>query len=82
MQFRGDFLRPTVNREEEWARRSYIQLNAIREVHKLVQELQKRLVKVKIHVYTGLNYPRSDQSIILKVTCFLFSRNGCSIILR
>ncbi|XP_068210365.1 ATP-dependent RNA helicase TDRD9-like [Palaemon carinicauda] len=67
MQLRGEFLRPGASREKEWAKHSYIELDSIREVHKLVQELQKRLEKVKICMFNADNYPKSDQSIVLKL---------------
>ncbi|XP_066947953.1 ATP-dependent RNA helicase TDRD9 isoform X1 [Macrobrachium rosenbergii] len=67
MQLRGEFLRPGACREKEWAKHSYIELKTIREVHKLVQELQDRLEKLKISVFSAENYPKSDQSTILKL---------------
>lgn len=71
MQSRGEFLRPGGKTEEEWAKHSYVQLNTLQEVHKLVEELMERLKRVKITVLNHQSTSRKEQTLILKVCMFL-----------
>ncbi|ROT79054.1 putative ATP-dependent RNA helicase TDRD9 [Penaeus vannamei] len=67
MQIRGEFLRPGGRQEREWAKHSYVQLEALKEVDKLVKELTQRLESQKITVRNRQNPPRSHQAFILKM---------------
>ncbi|XP_047483544.1 ATP-dependent RNA helicase TDRD9-like isoform X2 [Penaeus chinensis] len=67
MQIRGEFLRPGGRKEREWAKHSYVQLEALKEVDKLVKELTLRLEGQKITVRNRQNPPRSRQAFILKM---------------
>lgn len=67
MQVRGEFLRPGGRQEREWAKHSYVQLEALKDVDKLVKELTLRLEALKISVRNRQNPPRSHQAFILKV---------------
>lgn len=70
MQNRGEFLLPGGITEKEWAKHSYVQLNTLQEVHKLVEELTDRLKKLKITVQSHQNTSRKDQTLIIKVGVF------------
>lgn len=70
MQNRGEFILPGGKTEKEWAKHSYVQLNTLQEVHKLVEELIDRLQKLKISVPRHQNTLRKDQTLILKVCTF------------
>lgn len=72
MQKRGEFLLPGGESEKQWAKHSYLQLNALQEVHKLVVELTERLRKLKIIVQYSPNTSRKEQTLILKVCMQLF----------
>ncbi|XP_050715032.1 ATP-dependent RNA helicase TDRD9-like [Eriocheir sinensis] len=67
MQSRGEFLMPGGKTEEEWAKHSYVQLNTLQEVHKLVEELMERLKRVKITVLNHQSTSRKEQTLILKM---------------
>ena len=53
--------------EKKWAKSSYVQLHQLREVHKLVEELQNRLRSLKITPCNLQNPPKENQTTILKV---------------
>lgn len=67
MQSRGEFLLPGGTSEKEWAKHGYVQLNALQEVHKLVEELTERLKKLKITIHGHQTTSRKEQTLILKV---------------